>query len=151
MQCRLGRLPFPSDRVKPISGMHPNAATKRWDDNHCHHCRIPWHPSSPYLELRTGRDQPRHSVERQPPGASRRDLIPTQPIDLIVRAKRRALPVVMGKSSKARRATVLVHVRLLGSARSSARLQGSFSPSDSSAFIRCNRPKNDISAPCGRV
>ena len=35
---------------------------------------------------RNGRDQPRHSVVRHPPGANRRDLMPTQPIDLIVRA-----------------------------------------------------------------
>lgn len=31
-----------------------------------------------------GRAQPRHAVVRQPPGGSRRDLIPTQPIDRMV-------------------------------------------------------------------
>jgi hypothetical protein len=110
-----------------------------------------WRASFFNLVSRNGRDQPRHSVVRQPPGANRLDLIPTQPMDLIVRAKRRALPVVMGKSSRARRATVLVHVRLAGSARSSARLQGSSWPSDSSACARCNLPSSDMNASCGHL
>jgi hypothetical protein len=110
-----------------------------------------WRASFFNLVSRNGRDQPRHSVVRQPPGANRLHLIPTQPMDLIVRAKRRALPVVMGKSSRARRATVLVHVRLAGSARSSARLQGSSWPSDSSACARCNLPSSDMNASCGHL
>jgi hypothetical protein len=69
-------------------------------------------------------------------------------MDLMVRAKRLALAEVAGKSSKAKRATVLVDITLAGSARSSARLQGSFSPSDSSAFIRCNLASSDMDASC---
>jgi hypothetical protein len=94
--------------------------------------------------------QPRHSVVRQPPGANFLDLIPTQPMDLMVRAKRLALPVVAGELSKAKRATVLVDITLPGSARSSARFQGSFSPSDSSALIRCNLASSDMDASCSR-
>ena len=45
---------------------------------------------------------------------------------------------------------MLVDITLAGSARSSARLQGSFSPSDSSAFIRCSLPSSDMDASCSR-
>jgi hypothetical protein len=69
-------------------------------------------------------------------------------MDLMVLAKRRALPVVAGKPRRSRSATVLVHVRLAGNARSSARLHGSLSPSDSSAFIRCNLEISDMDASC---
>jgi hypothetical protein len=43
------------------------------------------------------------------------------------------------------------HARLAGNARSSSRLQGSFSPSDRSTFARCNLSISDMNASCGHL
>jgi len=67
-------------------------------------------------------------------------------MDLMVRAKRRALPVVIGKSSNVRRATVLVHITLPGRARSSALLQGSSWWPSTSACARRSSAISDINA-----
>ncbi len=89
-----------------------------------------------FLSSRKGRAQPRIVVPRFPPGISRRDLSGINPIERIVGAMRRALPVVGARPSKSSRATVLMQVTLAGKSRSSARLQGFAPRSASSACAR---------------